>query len=100
MIIMRPMKTLAVIALLLLAAPAFARDPKQVVAFKKDHPCPATGTAGTCNGWVVDHVIPLCLGGPDTPANMKWQTKTESYLKDVFEREMCEMKRKLGNRAQ
>jgi len=82
--------------LLLIAAVAHARDPKQVAAFRKDHPCPSTGkTTGVCNGYVIDHVWSLCLGGPDIPENMKWQTDVESYLKDVFERDMCAMKRKL-----
>lgn len=76
------------------------RDRKQVAVFRRANPCPATGkTTGPCKGWVVDHVWSLCLGGPDVPQNMKWQTTTESYLKDVFEREMCDMKRKLEVKA-
>jgi len=26
-------------------------------------------------GDVRDHIVPLCSNGPDTPANMQWQTK-------------------------
>lgn len=34
-----------------------ARDPRQLSAFKKQHPCPATGqTYGACPGYTVDHV--------------------------------------------
>jgi hypothetical protein len=40
-------------------------------------------------GYVVDHVIPLCAGGPDTPANMQWQDIRASYRKDVYERALC-----------
>lgn len=73
----------------------FARDPGQVRAFRKDHPCPSTGkTSGACSGWVVDHIIPLCWGGPDAPANMQWQEQRASFIKDKFEREACELKKK------
>jgi len=35
-----------------------ARDPRQLDAFKKQHPFPATGkTYGSCPGYIVDHVI-------------------------------------------
>jgi hypothetical protein len=72
------------------------RERKTVIEWRKTHPCPATGKAtGACPGWKADHVWSLCLGGPDVPENLKWQSATESYLKDVFEREMCAMKRKL-----
>lgn len=45
-------------------------------------------------GFVVDHEIPLCAGGPDALANLQWQEKRKSYVKDAFERELCrDMKR-------
>lgn len=72
------------------------RNPAVVAAFRKTHPCPATGkTDGACDGWVVDHVWSLCLGGPDKVENMRWQSAIESQIKDVFERDMCAMKRTL-----
>jgi len=40
-------------------------------------------------GYVVDHVIPLCAGGPDAPPNLIWQPVAESYVKDGFERRLC-----------
>lgn len=59
-------------------------------AFKRAHPCPATGKAGgACPGWVVDHVWPLCAGGCDVPANMQWQRRAESVRKDRMEWRMC-----------
>jgi hypothetical protein len=63
-----------------------ARDPRELSAFKKQHPCPATGrTYGSCAGYVVDHVIPLKRGGADRPENMQWQTKAAAAAKDRWE---------------
>jgi len=33
-------------------------------------------------GYVIDHVVPLALGGADTPANMQWQTIQAAKKKD------------------
>jgi hypothetical protein len=47
---------------------------------------------GRPNGWpghVVDHIIPLACGGPDTPENMQWQTVEEGKVKDATERRDC-----------
>ncbi len=86
-------KTLVVLALLV-SFPAMGyvtnRDPHQRVAFMKQHPCPKTGkTYGACKGFVVDHVIPLCAGGPDLPSNMQWQTRAQARVKDRQERKQC-----------
>lgn len=41
--------------------------------FRRVHPCPATGLReGPCDGWAVDHVIPLACGGCDSVNNMQW----------------------------
>jgi 5-methylcytosine-specific restriction endonuclease McrA len=54
--------------------------------FRNQHPCPATGrTRGACPGYVIDHVVPLKRGGPDSPKNMQWQTKAEAKAKDRVE---------------
>jgi hypothetical protein len=54
--------------------------------FRSSHPCPATGrTNGPCPGYVIDHVIPLKRGGPDTAINMQWQTKDEAKKKARWE---------------
>jgi hypothetical protein len=74
---------------------AQARDPSQVTAFRKDHPCPATNlTKGACPNYVVDHIIPLCIGGLDAPTNMQWQDKPTSLIKDKLEWEACRKYRK------
>ena len=84
------MKPILLALLLALAIPAWARDPAQVRAFRRDHPCPATGkTTGACPGYVVDHPWPLCAGGPDEPSNMRWQSIADSYRKDALERAAC-----------
>jgi hypothetical protein len=63
-------------------------------AFQRANPCPATQkTTGACPGYVVDHVIALACGGPDTPANMQWQTVAEGKEKDRWERIGCEVAR-------
>lgn len=40
-------------------------------------------------GYVVDHRIPLCAGGADSPANMQWETEAEAKAKDKIERTQC-----------
>src|SRR3954464_6456589 len=86
-------------ALLLIAAGAFvvasdawaiARSKKAIHDFRKDHPCPTTGKAkGACPGYVIDHVKPLCAGGPDRPSNMQWQDIQSSKKKDRVEAQEC-----------
>ncbi len=66
--------------------PSIKRSPQARAEFKQQHPCPATGKArGACPGWVIDHVVPLKRGGPDTPSNMQWQTQAEAKAKDRLE---------------
>ena len=79
--------------LILFASPALAvaqRNAAQRAAFVKAHHCPSTGRArGRCPGYVVDHIVPVCAGGPDHPSNMQWQTVEEAKIKDREERAMC-----------
>lgn len=63
-----------------------ARDPRQLNAFKKQHPCPVTGkTYGACPGYVVDHKQALKHGGADAPYNMQWKTTEQAKIKDRTE---------------
>lgn len=61
-----------------------------LTAFKRAHPCPATGlSTGACTGWAIDHVIPLACGGCDGVANLQWlpnRLKSTTTGKDRFER--------------
>lgn len=65
-------------------------DRGQVRAFRTEHPCPATGrTHGACPGWHVDHVTPLCAGGPDRPSNMQWITREDHRFKTLVDVREC-----------
>ena len=44
-----------------------------------------TGYPNGRPGYVVDHIIPLERGGPDSPSNMQWQTIEEAKAKDKWE---------------
>jgi hypothetical protein len=47
---------------------------------------PTTGaTRGPCNGYVIDHVVPLKRGGADALDNMQWLTRHDAKLKDRIE---------------
>lgn len=58
--------------------------------FELEHPCPGTGLrTGKCQGYIIDHVIPLACGGTDATSNMQWQTVAEAKAKDKVERIGC-----------
>lgn len=58
-----------------------------LTAFKRHHPCPATGsTTGACEGWQIDHVIPLACGGCDAVHNLQWLNADAKGIKDRYER--------------
>ena len=68
------------------ATTAVHRSQATTRAFQQSNPCPSTGkTTGACPGFIRDHVIPLCKGGPDTPANLQWQTTEAARAKDRLE---------------
>lgn len=70
--------------------PGTPRNPHSVALFKRALPCPATGMPrGPCAGYVVDHIRPICAGGPDSPLNMQWQPRADSLVKDRAERKTC-----------
>jgi len=64
--------------------PGYVRNPAAVAMFEK-----LTGHVGGWSGHVVDHIVPLCAYGPDTPANMQWQTVEAAKAKDATEKAMC-----------
>lgn len=78
---------------LIFCAPLWAsphRSPTVKAEFQRLHPCPSTGkTRGACPGYVKDHIVPLCAGGPDAANNMQWQTVEEGKAKDKVERRQC-----------
>jgi hypothetical protein len=80
-------------ALILLAASCATAGERSAAVrneFKRHHPCPATGERhGACPGWVIDHVTPLCAGGPDHVSNLQWQTREDALRKDADERRLC-----------
>lgn len=80
------------------ASGKIARSTVAVNAFKRANACPATGKASTasCPGYIVDHVVPLCACGVDTPTNMQWQTLAASKAKDKLEDAQCTALKKSG----
>ncbi len=76
-----------------IAFPCNAKTHRSAAAkheFQRQQPCPATGqTRGKCPGYAIDHITPLCAGGPDTPQNMQWQTIADAKSKDVEEHRYC-----------
>lgn len=74
------------------------RDPAQVRAFRADNPCPATGrTRGACPGWQVDHIVPLCAGGPDRPENLQWLRTEDHRMKTFLDTRQCRRDKALPN---
>ena len=80
----------AALALASASTLAAQRSSQQRAEFKRQQPCPATGQLrGPCPGYIVDHVVPLCAGGPDHPSNMQWQTVADAKAKDRDEVRAC-----------
>jgi len=80
------------------SAGADARSATERRAFHRSNPCPSTGkTTGKCPGYVVDHIMPLCVGGADKPVNMQWQERAASKAKDKLEWRQCREIRRSEN---
>lgn len=89
-----PVTLTALLAVLLAISPlSEAKTQRSAAAkaeFKREHPCPSTGERrGSCPGYIVDHIKPLCAGGPDRPENMQWQTVADAKAKDREEMRLC-----------
>lgn len=68
------------------ARKSYHRDRHERAEFQHQHPCPSTGKrSGSCPGYIVDHVKPLCKGGPDKRSNMQWQSRADAKAKDKWE---------------
>lgn len=84
---------------LLLAISSEARPTRsaaEVLAFKRQSPCPSTGLRrGSCPGYQVDHVQPLCSGGPDTRENMQWLTVEDHRVKTRQDLRVCRYLRRV-----
>lgn len=85
---------IAIIVLLMLSTAAVSAGQQRSFKAKREFaravPCPSTWRyIPHCPGYVIDHVAPLCAGGADTPANMQWQTREQSLVKDRDERKQC-----------
>lgn len=81
-----------------LSAQVMARDRAKVRAFRADHPCPSTNQVrGACPGFHVDHVIPLCAGGPDLPSNMQWITREDHRFKTLVDVRECRKAKKAAS---
>ena len=80
----------ALLAAASVPADAAPRSAAAKDAFQRSARCPATGKPrGSCPGYVIDHVQPLCAGGQDRPSNMQWQTIADGKAKDRIERRQC-----------
>lgn len=66
-----------------------ARDRAQVRAFLR-----AQGMERTPEGYEVDHIIPLCAGGADSPENMQLLTFEEHQQKTSIDLRWCYYLRK------
>ena len=82
-------RAILLIALCVQFTPAEARIKRSQsakVEFKHDNPCPANGERkGPCKGYIMDHRIGLCVGGPDVAANLRWMTVETAKAKDRWE---------------
>ena len=89
-LVLRPLTLLdALIVGILAISTAGASEPRSLEVkheFQRQQPCPATGrTTGPCPGYIKDHVVPLACGGPDSVANLQWQTIEDAKAKDKWE---------------
>lgn len=71
------------------------RSASEVREFRQANECPATGRAkGRCPGYEVDHIVALCLGGPDTVKNMQWLAVKTHKAKTRVDVKQCRINRR------
>ena len=79
-----------IIALLLLTACTDEYDHLCVDGHpRKRNPYVTYGGLAPMHGYQRDHRIPLCLGGPDTRANVRYELAEDALIKDIDERAAC-----------
>ncbi|MGE0333208.1 MAG: HNH endonuclease signature motif containing protein [Ramlibacter sp.] len=69
--------TALLVALVLASGSAWSghRSAAVRMEFQRHNPCPSTGLRrGSCPGYEIDHVVPLCARGPDRVENLQWLT--------------------------
>jgi len=78
---------------LLLGSPLASAGPPATPAqadFQRLHPCPANDARlGDCPGHVIDYIVPRCMGGPDDPYNMRWQTLADAKARIAAAASRC-----------
>ena len=68
------------------------RSSKAKAAFQRSNPCPFNGAIrGRCPNHDIDHIEPLCAGGPDVPGNMQWITLEAHREKTQLDLHRCRM---------
>ena len=68
------------------------RSAKAKAAFQRANPCPVNGAKrGRCPNHDIDHIEPLCSGGPDVPGNMQWITLEAHREKTQLDLHRCRM---------
>jgi hypothetical protein len=64
-----------------------------ITEFKRLAPCPSTSERrGKCPGYQIDHIQPLCAGGPDSHSNMQWLSVGEHKKKTARDVRYCRTK--------
>lgn len=95
---MRLHKIGLVVALMVVLLPCIraeakiARSRAQVESFLRQH-----GFKRTPPGYEVDHIIPLCAGGKDSPENMQLLTVEEHKRKTKVDRWLCRWLKRMGD---
>ena len=87
------MLRLAIAGVVLASSAAFAGPPRSTaerLAFTHENPCPSTGQRrGACPGFEVDHIQPLCAGGPDKRENLQWLSVEDHRFKTRVDVREC-----------
>ena len=66
------------------------RSAAEVLAFKRQNPCPSTQLRrGACPGFQVDHKVPLKCDGLDKVLNLQWLTVKDHKAKTRAESKLC-----------